>query len=62
LFMMGLANICYNLGPFVDKRINTTFDKNQSTLLFNLGFWFSILLPFLVPILLIAVYYMEYAS
>lgn len=59
LFMMLIANLCYFLGPLVDRK----FNKENSLLfrqrLFNIGFWFSCALPFLIPILLVISYLLE---
>ena len=53
LFIIGIANLFYFLGLFTDK----IFNKKDSIVfrkrLFNLGFGFSILLPFILPFLFI---------
>ena len=58
LIMIGIANILYYLGPIIEKLINP-FDKNKyRKITFNLGFWLSCFLPFLVPLILIINYLM----
>ena len=54
--MMGLANIFYFLGPFVDRRRNLSDDDHFRLRLFNIGFWFSISLPLILPIWLLVKY------
>lgn len=61
LLMMGLANVCYNLGYMVDKHYNKDNNQAYRQRLFNFGFWFSVLLPFLVPILVIISYFIHFA-
>jgi len=60
LFMMGLANIFYFLGPFVDRRQNMSNSERFRERLFNLGFWFSCSLPFTVPLLLVLAYLLKW--
>src|SRR5436189_4656661 len=60
LFMIGIANIFYNLGRWTDRHFNTRDSQTFRQRLFNLGFWFSFGLPFLIPILIIVVYLVEY--
>ena len=56
LFMMGIANICYNLGPLAERSVQpenvNTFRKG----VFLLGFWFSVLLPVTIPLTLFLTY------
>lgn len=51
LVAMGIANICYFLGPISERLLKpsdvATFRRNA----YNLGFWFSVLLPFSIPVL-----------
>jgi ABC-type cobalamin transport system permease subunit len=53
LIMMLIANAFYSLGYVVDRFFNSAnadvFRKN----LYNLGYWFSICLPFSIPVILI---------
>ncbi|PYX10806.1 MAG: hypothetical protein DMG88_01350 [Acidobacteria bacterium] len=50
LLMMGVANVLYYLGPFSEKIIKPSRIANFRKMAFRLGFWFSVLLPFIVPI------------
>jgi hypothetical protein len=59
LFMIGIANIFYFLGPYVDKRMNKSDNGHFRRRLFNLGFWFSCSLPFLIPMLLFVSYLLK---
>ena len=61
LFMMLIANIFYNLGPYIDKHYNKTNSDQYRQRLFNLGFWFSVSLPFLIPLLIVVEYYFRFA-
>ena len=49
-FIIGIANLFYFLGNFTDKIFNKKGSIAFRKQLFNLGFWFSILLPFLLPL------------
>ncbi|PHN93676.1 hypothetical protein CSC80_12230 [Maribacter sp. 6B07] len=56
LIMMGIANIFYNIGAFSEDLIkpkNIELYRNRT---FNIGFWFSCGLPFLIPIILLFTY------
>src|SRR4051812_12447266 len=46
LFMMGVANLFYSLGPFSERIINPIDVEKYRRITFGLGFWFSVLLPF----------------
>lgn len=59
LIMMGVANLFYNLGPLADSMFNNTNDEKFRQRLFNLGYWFSFGLPFLIPVLLILMYFVK---
>jgi len=56
LFMVLVANLFYNLGPFLDKHFNTKNSNFFRNSLFYLGFWFSVGLPFLIPAMIIVEY------
>lgn len=57
LFMMGIANIFYSLGPFAEKIINPKNVSKFRKRLFHFGLFFSCSLPFLIPILVLFKYY-----
>ncbi|MCF8277385.1 MAG: hypothetical protein K9J17_11690 [Flavobacteriales bacterium] len=57
MIMMVVANLLYSLGSFVDRMFNKTNDESFRQRLFILGCLFSFSLPFLVPVMLIVVYY-----
>jgi hypothetical protein len=60
LIMMGIANLLYNFGSPADSLFNKTNDEKFRQRLFNLGYWFSFGLPFLIPVLLIVMYFVKY--
>ncbi|OQY05633.1 MAG: hypothetical protein B6I20_00915 [Bacteroidetes bacterium 4572_117] len=61
LFMMLIANTFYNLGYLLDNSFNKDNSEAYRQRLFNLGFWFSIGLPFLIPSLIIMEYFVRFA-
>lgn len=61
LFMMLLANIFYELGTFIDIRLNKNKDEKFRNKLFQIGFWFSVMLPFLLPLKLLYIYFTQYS-
>jgi len=48
-----IANFCYNLGYYVDSKYNTNNNDSFRRKWYNRGFWFSVGLPFLLPLFLI---------
>ncbi len=60
LIMMGIANVFYGLGSFVDKHFNKGNSEQFRTRLYNFGFWFSVALPFLIPTLVVVEYFVLY--
>ena len=52
LVMMGVANICYFLGPLSEWMIHPADPERYRCICYQLGFWFSVLLPFSIPALL----------
>jgi hypothetical protein len=50
VFLIGVANLCYFLGPFSEKFIKPVDYGRYRSIAFRLGFWFSVLLPFTVPL------------
>ena len=51
--IIGLANLLYSLGHFTDNIFNKKGNPIFRTRLFNMGFGFTIVLPFFVPFLFI---------
>ncbi|MXS72624.1 hypothetical protein GSF70_15555 [Flavobacteriaceae bacterium W22] len=60
LAFVFIANIFYSLGYFADKFFNKTNVEEFRINLFNSGFGFSLLIPFLIPFLIIVRYFTEY--
>jgi hypothetical protein len=46
---MALANVCYFLGPLSERVLKPANVSGYRTAAYNLGLWFSVALPFLVP-------------
>jgi MFS family permease len=53
LFMMVFANFCFLLGPFSERFVRPLDLSHYRHTCFRLGFWFSVLLPFSVPVLVV---------
>jgi hypothetical protein len=51
LFMMAIANVCYLAGPLSESLIKPQDVERYRRITFQLGFWFSVLLPFAIPII-----------
>lgn len=60
LFMMGIANIFYNLGYTADLIFNKDRSEQFRLHLYRLGYWFSFGLPFLIPFLIVIEYFVVY--
>ena len=56
LIMMGIANLLYNMGAYSEKIIKPKNIDEYRNRTFNLGFWFSCGLPFLIPLILLITY------
>ncbi len=52
LLAVGLANIFYFLGPLSEKFVKPKNLIGYRESAYKLGFWFSVLLPFAIPLLL----------
>lgn len=52
LFMMGVANLFYYLGPISERIVRPRHTSRYRRITFRLGFWFSVALPFSIPLLL----------
>src|SRR5258708_3158735 len=46
LVMIGVANLCYYLGPWSERLVRPANVARYRKVVFRLGFWFSVLLPF----------------
>jgi hypothetical protein len=53
LVMIGIANVCYCLGPWSERRLRPRNAARYRKIAFRLGFWFSVLLPFTPSALLV---------
>lgn len=60
LIMIGFANLFYSLGVTHDLNYNKENTNDFRKNLFNLGFWFSVSLPFLAPLWLLISYILEF--
>ena len=47
--MIGVANLCYFIGPLSERVICPCDPDRYRRICFQLGFWFSVLLPFCFP-------------
>jgi hypothetical protein len=61
LIMIGIANILYGLGSIVDRSYNNSNAEQFRIKLFKVGFWGSICLPFIIPLLIILKFLLEYS-
>ena len=52
LVMIGVANLCYYLGPWSERLVRPANVARYRKIVFRLGFWFSVLLPFAPAVLL----------
>jgi len=52
--LMGVANICYCLGPLSERLVRPRNVEQYRRTCFGIGFWFSVLLPFSIPATLAA--------
>jgi len=53
LFAVGIANILYGMGPLVERVISPRDPERLRRVLFGLGYWFSVALPFSAPALVL---------
>jgi len=49
ILAMLVANLCYFIGPWSEAIVKPTAVDKYRKITFRLGFWFSVLLPFLIP-------------
>lgn len=52
LVMIGVANLFYFVGPLSERVVCPKDPDRYRRVCFQLGFWFSVLLPFCIPALL----------
>lgn len=52
LLLMGFANVCYFLGPLSEYVVRPSNVGRYRRVCYWLGFWFSVLLPLSIPVLL----------
>ena len=50
LVAMGIANLCFNLGPLSERLLQPIEPERYRERAYQLGFWFSVALPFLIPV------------
>jgi peptidoglycan/LPS O-acetylase OafA/YrhL len=64
LFMIGVANVCYFIGPLSERVMRPAKPERYRVICYRLGFWFSVLLPFSIPALLafLAIFHPTYWS
>jgi hypothetical protein len=64
LFMIGVANVCYFIGPLSERFMRPAEPERYRVICYRLGFWFSVLLPFSIPALLafLAIFHPTYWS
>ena len=60
LLMMCIANVFYTLGWLVDEKFNYEKSQKFREKLFSVGLWFSVSLPFLIPIFVVISYFVEF--
>lgn len=58
--LLLIANLFYNLGYYIDKKFNRNNSQKYRNRLFKLGFYFSISLPFLIPLMIVISYFIEF--
>ena len=51
LIAIGIANICYFLGPLSERMLKPKNVIMYRNVTYNIGYWFSVLLPFSIPAL-----------
>lgn len=61
LLLMLIANLFYFLGNITDRELNKNNDENFRKNLFKAGLIFSVSLPFLIPIMIVITYFLEFA-
>ena len=62
LFMIAVANVCYLAGPLSESIIRPRNVDRFRRVTFQLGFWFSVLLPFAIPVIVALSYLIHPAN
>jgi hypothetical protein len=62
LFMMAIGNVCYFSGPLSESLIGPQNVERYRHMTFQLGLWFSVLLPFAIPLIVAWSYLVHPAS
>ena len=60
LFMIGVANLFYFFGVLYDLTYNRDNTSQFRKKLFKLGFWISVSIPFLAPLIIVISYFLNY--
>ncbi|KUJ50381.1 hypothetical protein [Chryseobacterium sp. JAH] len=60
LFMIGVANLFYFFGVLYDLTYNKDNTSQFRKKLFKLGFWISVSIPFLAPLIIVISYFLNY--
>jgi len=60
LFMIGVANLFYFFGVLYDLASNKDNTSQFRKKLFKLGFWISVSIPFLAPLIIVISYFLNY--
>jgi len=56
---MFIFNLLYKLGHLADYLFNKSNNEKIRIILFNLIYWFSVALPFLIPVIPIVIYFID---
>lgn len=56
ILMVAVANVCYLAGPFCESIFKPRNVGRYRNVTFQLGFWFSVLLPFTIPVIVASSY------
>jgi hypothetical protein len=62
LFMTGVANVIYFIGPISESIVSPANPGRYRQVCYQLGLWFSIILPLSIPVLLavLSLFYPDY--
>lgn len=60
LFIIGVANLFYFFGVLYDLTYNKDNTSQFRKKLFKLGFWISVSIPFLAPLIIVISYFLNY--